>query len=534
MSKTAVYVAEWISRLVTASVMATTVLLGVPPAAHAASREHLFYPSYSPQYASALDIESVSMAFWGNNLLLSDTRHDLIFLNISGKSETVPIFQDKSLVSQEVLPGQAVVVAGNGHSAPLPEIKPGPASDYGILPLGMAVDKDVVFIADGNGTIDALNISKESRHIYVIPPIGNTGAIRGHVTRIIQRTGLNNRILGESAPLPLPSGCISVIAGGGSTRPGTTPIDAFAARISPVAIANDGNRIYIAGQTGRVYFLNEERHPVDVPVKENGKLRWVRVPTGMIVLVAGGGNKNTDVDLVPLSAVESEIAPTSIAVHNHHLLLGDSGDGVLEVNVMGDNQKLLPETAVGQNVSLEPGEIVSVTGSGNMMATRIPMAAKLVDIHPKSLVESASGILFLAEMDESSDAGKVEVLNAGSASYALPHGGAPHGLTRLLPGQVVVLVGNGGKTPPPGVTPDIPLHVGIVPVNIAFHNGLLAIADLNGSIDVVNLGGVNRQVHPLGQGNAVTLPRGRIISLMGSRSGNRAQGDIVPAVHSEP
>ena len=183
-----------------------------------ASREHLFYPSSSPQYASQLDIESVAMSFWGNNLLLSDTRHEVVFLNISGESMTVPVSGGKDLVNQVVLPGQAVVVAGNGHSAPLPEIRPGKAFHYGILPLGMAVDRDIVFIADGNGTIDALNVSMSPRHIYVIPPIGNTGALRGHVTRMIQRTGLNNRTLGEAAPLTLLSGRISVIAGGGETK----------------------------------------------------------------------------------------------------------------------------------------------------------------------------------------------------------------------------------------------------------------------------------------------------------------------------
>ncbi|MHB1730827.1 MAG: hypothetical protein ACYCVG_07735 [Leptospirillum sp.] len=497
-----------------------------------ASREHLFYPSSSPQYASQLDIESVAMAFWGNNLLLSDTRHEVIFLNISGESMTVPVSGGKDLVKQEVLPGQAVVVAGNGHSAPLPEIRPGKAFHYGILPLGMAVDKDIAFIADGNGTIDALNVSMDRRHVYVIPPIGNTGAIRGHVTRMIQRTGLNNRLLGEFAPLTLSSGQISVIAGGGNKRAGTKPIDAFSCRISPVAIANDGNRIYIVGQTGRVYFLNEARHVVDIPVKENGETRWVHVPTGMIVLVAGGGTKNTDVDLVPLSAVESEIAPTSIAVHHHHILLGDSGDGVLEVNVSGDHQQILKSDSQTSSHQLEPGEIVSVTGSGNQMADTKPMEARLVGIHPKSLVESASGILFLAEMDDASDAGKVEVLNAGSSSISIPEGGAPHGLSNLSPGQVIVLVGNGSKSPVPGIHPDIPTHVGIVPVTVAFHNGLLAIADLNGSIDVVNMGGINREVHPMGQGSSVILPRGRIISLMGARSGNRSKGDLAPDVPS--
>jgi hypothetical protein len=166
------------------------------------------------------------------------------------------------------------------------------------------------------------------------------------------------------------------------------------------------------------------------------------------------------------------------------------------------------------------------------MAETKPMDARRVDIHPKSLVESASGVLYLAEMDESSDAGKVEALNVGSADVSIPHGGAPHGVTRLSRGQVMVLVGNGSKTPLPGIHPDIPVHVGIVPVNVAYHNGLLAIADLNGSIDVVNIGGVNRVVHPMGQGSAVVLPRGRIISLMGARSGNRSKGDLVPDVHS--
>ncbi|MHB1286305.1 MAG: hypothetical protein ACYCYP_07055 [Leptospirales bacterium] len=494
------------------------------------SRSHLFYPSPIPQYANQLDIDTVSMGFFGENLLVSDSRHNVIFLNITG--QPFPLKKPGNDGVMMIEPGQAVVVAGNSHTSPLPEVVPHPATKVGMNPLGLTESDGVVFIADGNGTIDAVNLSPEVRNLYMIPPIGNTGALRGHFTRMLQRSGMSSGKLGLAAPLPLKPGELSVIAGGGSTLPGEKPVDAFSCRISPVAITADHGKIFIAGEAGRVYFLNESPVSVEVPVKHGIQTSWINVPTGMIMAVAGVGMDNSEIGTIPIPAVGSTLSPSAIAFHKHHLFVADSGGTIDEINIAHDHLQVAANAEDPNQVhSLDPGEVVAISGNGNDVAGEHPVPSAWVSIRPKSLTISNKGLLFLADLDHSMGAGRVLAMNVGRKQISLPFmadGSGERGIS-LAPGKIILIAGNSSRSPIVGTTPGDPRQVGIEPVQIAYHEGFLMIGDLLGTIDLVNMESNNRFVHPLDTHKTLSIPGGSIISLMGAGVGtDLGRGQEVP------
>ncbi len=494
------------------------------------SRSRLFYPSTTPQYANQLDVETVALGFLGKAVLLSEARHNIVVLNITGEPILLPSPDNPG--TSNLLPGQAVVVAGNSHTAPLPNILPVPASKVGLSALGLSNAGGLVFVADGNGTIDAINLSLTDQKVYEIPPLGNTGALRGHVTRMIQRSGLPSGKLGLAAPMLLKPGMLSVIAGGGEKLPGDLPVDAFACRISPVAITQDKGRIYVAGESGRIYFLNQSPSPVSVPVSHDGQMRWVKVPTGMIVAVAGLGEEKAEVDSVPRSALDVSLSPSSIAVHNHHLFLADSSGTIDEINISQDHLQVAVDARDPNQVhGLDPGEIVAISGNGNDVVGHHPEPAAWVSVRPKSLAISRKGLLFLADEDHSMGAGRILAMNVSRKPIFLPF---PSTLSNrravtLLPGRIVLVAGNSSRSPLVGTVPNDAREVGLDPAQVAYRRGVLTIGNLIGSIDMVNMRLRSVMVHPLDTRHTLLLPPGRIISLMGAGVGTAAgRGAEVP------
>ncbi len=520
-----------ISLLMLCQAVFLTALAGpVPTEVLADSRAHRFYPSTTPQYGNQLDIETVSIGFLQNTILVSDARHNIIVLNVTGQPVTLPDARNGGSIP--VQPGQAVVVAGNSHTAPLPNIVPAPAISVGLNALGMASSNGLVFVADGNGTVDAVNLSLTDQKIYEIPPLGNTGALRGHVTRMIQRSGLPSGKLGLAAPLTLKPGMLSVIAGGGDKLPGDSPVDAFSCHFSPVAIAEDHGRIYIAGELGRIYFLNESPSPVEIPVSHNGEARWLKVPTGMVVAVAGMGEEKAEVDGIPRSALDVNLSPTSIAVHHHHLFVADSGGTIDEINISRDHLQVAADARdPNQMHALDPGEIVAISGNGNDVVGHQPEPAAWVSIRPKSLAISRKGILFLADVDHSMGAGRVLAMNVSRKPVFLPFPSktSSRRAITLLPGRIVLVAGNSARSPVVGTVPNDAREVGLDPVQIAYRHGMLAIGNLVGSIDLVNMQPRSLMVHPLDTRHTLFLPGGRIISLMGAGVGTAGtRGEEVP------
>lgn len=494
------------------------------------SRSRLFYPSETPQYANQLDVETVALGSLGNAVLLADARHNIIVLNIMGEPILLPSPNNGGTIN--LLPGQAVVVAGNSHTSPLPTIVPAPAHVVGLSPLGLSSSKGLVFVADGNGTIDAINLSLSDRKIFEIPPLGNTGALRGHVTRMIQRSGLPSGKLGLAAPMLLHPGMLSVIAGGGDKLPGDKPVDAFACRISPVAVTQDKGRIYIAGESGRIYFLNQSPAPVRIPVSHDGQLRWVNVPTGMIVAVAGLGEEKSEVDGVPRSALDVSLSPTSIAVHHHHLFLADSSGTIDEINISQDHLQVAVDARDPNQIhSLDPGEIVAISGNGNDVVGQHSEPAAWVSIRPKSLAISRNGLLYLADEDHSMGAGRILAMNVSRQPVFLPFPStlSSRAAITLLPGRIVLVAGNSSRSPLVGTVPNDARDVGLDPAQVAYRRGMLTIGNLIGSIDLVNMRSKSVMVHPLDKHHTLLLPAGRIISLMGAGVGTAAgRGEEVP------
>ncbi|WP_036082093.1 MULTISPECIES: hypothetical protein [Leptospirillum] len=516
-------------RLVLAFFVAGVFFLGELSASRADSRSRLFYPSETPQYANQLDVETVALGFLGKAVLLSDARHNIIVLNITGEPILLPGADNGTI---NLLPGQAVVVAGNSHTSPLPSIVPSPAHQVGLSPLGLSSSEGLVFVADGNGTIDAINLSLSDRQIFEVPPLGNTGALRGHVTRMIQRSGLPSGKLGLAAPMLLKPGMLSVIAGGGDKQPGDTPVDAFSCRISPVAVTQDKGRIYIAGESGRIYFLNQSPSPVMIPVSHDGALRWVKVTTGMIIAVAGLGEEKAEVDGVPRSALDVSLSPTSIAVHNHHLFLADSNGTIDEINISQDHLQVAADARDPNQVhSLDPGEIVAISGNGNDVVGQHSEPAAWVSIRPKSLAISQKGLLYLADEDHSMGAGRILAMNVSRKPIFLPFPStlSSRAAITLLPGRIVLVAGNSGRSPLVGTVPNNSREVGLDPAQIAYRHGMLTIGNLIGSIDLVNMRAKSVLVHPLDRSHTLLLPAGRIISLMGAGVGTAAgRGAEVP------
>lgn len=503
--------------------LAALILAVSSGASLAASRVHRFYAGLTPQFANQLDIETVSIGFFEKDLVMSDTRHNLIYLNITHPSVSLPNPETKDGAPVILTLGQAVVVAGNSHTAPLPGVLPLPAATVGINPLGVVESNGLVFIADGAGTIDALNVSGRVRDLYEIPPLGNTGALRGRFTRMIQRTGIHARSLGLAAPLKLPPGMLSVIAGGGDRYPQDKPIDAFSCRLSPVAIANGGGgKLLIAGDTGRISLLNESPAPVKVPIVRNGKTDWVSVPTGMIVALAGLGNGTFEAGPIPRPAIDSTLSPTAIAVHQHHLFIADSGGTIDEINISNDHlQVAVDANDPTKERTLDPGEIVVVSGSGNRVAGEGTQPAAQISIRPKSLAISEDGLLYLADLDQSLGVGRVLAMNVSRrpVGFPLPSSGGSPRTVSLRPGYLMVIAGNSSNMPVVRTVPDNPMAVGIHPVQLAYKDGFLVIGDLLGTIDVLNVRNQGRSVHPLDTKKTVTLPGGGIISLMGAGVG---------------
>ncbi|EQD24071.1 MAG: hypothetical protein D084_Lepto4C00603G0002, partial [Leptospirillum sp. Group IV 'UBA BS'] len=221
------------SRHVGISVLISSLLLlSGPSPLHAESRSHRYYPSTSPQFASQLEIETVSLLFRNNNILVSDTRHNLIFMNASGLRETVPQVSDNGIRILPVESGQAVVVAGNTHTAPVPASVPHPALSVGIAPLSVAESGNIVYLADGSGRIDALNLTSQVQDLILIPDSRvriNAGA---HISKLLKRSPTMGKLLGMATTLPIEPGYLSAIAGGGTIPLGTRPIDGLRARIS--------------------------------------------------------------------------------------------------------------------------------------------------------------------------------------------------------------------------------------------------------------------------------------------------------------
>ena len=501
--------------------LALLLVILSPSSGFGGSRSHRYYPSTSPQYSSQLEIEAVSLLFRNNNILVSDTRHTIVFINVSGLSETVPQIEGSSL-SVGLSSGQAAVVAGNTHTAPLPPEVPVPALSVGLAPLSISESDGVLYIADGSGRIDALNLDNHTHDIIVIPDSKirlNAGA---HISKLLKRSPTLGKLLGMATTLPLDPGKISVIAGGGRIPPTTAPIDALRARISPIGVSSDAEGIYMVGETGHILYLNNTPTPHDIPVREGGSTRIVGVRPGEIFLVASRGEEH---DLRPgpdpVPAISATMNPTTIIASEGRIFTADQDGNIDMINLT--THPLTFPGAPGESAprTLEPGMVLRIAGGGTHFVGFTPLPALDAMIRPHSLTYDSRGFLYVGDIEETSQAGRVLAVNVSDKPLFLPL--MRHGAFRKLtvsPGEIVAIAGNSRRRPLATTTPTPAGDAGIEPIQLSYRNGLLAIGNLLGSVDLVNLTFRNRRAFPNDVHASLLLPPGTILSLMGNGFGS--------------
>jgi hypothetical protein len=504
-----------------AGALALFLIILSPSSGFGGSRSHRYYPSTSPQYSSQLEIESVSLLFRNNNILVSDTRHTIVFINVSGLSETVPQIEGSSL-SVSLSSGQAAVVAGNTHTAPLPPQGPVPALSVGIDPLSISETEGLLYIADGSGRIDALNLDTQTHDIIVIPDSKirlNAGA---HISKLLKRSPTIGKLLGMATTLPLDPGKISVIAGGGRIPPSTVPIDALRARISPIGLSSDTEGIYMVGETGHILYLNNTATPHEIPVREGRSTRIVSVRPGEIFLVASRGEEHdlrpgTD----PVPAISTTMNPTTIIASEGRIFTADQ-DGNIDMINLTTHPLTLPG-APGETPprTLEPGMVLRIAGGGTHFVGFTPLPALGAMIRPHSLTYDSRGFLYIGDIEETRQAGRVLAVNVTDKPLSLPL--MRHGAFRKLtvsPGEIVAIAGNSRRRPLATTSPTPAGDAGIEPIQLSYRNGLLAIGNLLGSVDLVNLTFRNRRAFPNDVHASLLLPPGTILSLMGNGFGS--------------
>ena len=496
------------------------------------SRSHRYYPSTSPQFASQLEIETVSLLFRNNNILVSDTRHTLIFMNASGLREIVPQASEGGRFQTiPVESGQAVVVAGNTHTAPVSTSVPGPALSAGLVPLSVAESGNLVYLADGSGRIEALNLTSEPQDVILIPDSRvriNAGA---HISKLLKRSPTMGKLLGMATTLPLEPGYLSAIAGGGTQSLGSQPIDGLRARISPIALSANHDGLFIAGETGHILYLNNTTGPRPVPVREGRSLRQVIVRPGQIFLAASRDDESDPrPGSDPVPALASTMNPITIVASGNRLFTADQGGEIFEINLSQAPLPLPDNDGDGQPRVLDPGMAIRIAGGGTHLVQGTPLPALQAMLRPRSLAYDPQGILYTGDIETTLEAGRVLAINVSDHPILLPV--MKHGTfrkVRLLPGKILSVAGNSRRQPVAPTEPTPAGDVGIEPVQLSYRNGLLAIGDLLGSIDLMNMTFRNRRAFPNDRQKSLILPPGTILSLMGNGFGSSEKpSDEVP------
>lgn len=507
------------------------LLLGLQSPASAGSRNHHYYPSTNPQFASQMEIETVSLLFRNNNILVSDTRQTMIFINASGLPETVPQVEPSGVHNVTVQSGQAVVVAGNTHTAPIPSSIPQPALTVGIAPLSIAELGDLLYIADGSGKIDALNLGSKTQDMIMIPDSRIRIDAGSHLTKILKRSPTMGKLLGMATTMPLDPGYLSAVAGGGTIALGNKPIDALRARISPIALSTNQDGLYIAGETGHLLFLNVTPIPRTFPVKVGKGVQHIIVRPGQIFLL-GSRDNETDPrpESDPVSALESTMTPVSLVAAGNRLFTADRGGEIFEIN-LSDSPIILSDTKNdGTARTLDPGMVVRIAGGGAHLVQGTPIFSVDSMLRPRSLAfDPTQGILYIGDIETTLEAGHILALNVSDHPVTLPI--MKRGEFRkvvLDPGKIMSVAGNSQRSPVTTPIPGGAGDVGLEPVQLSYRNGLLVVGDLLGSIDIINMTMRNRRAFPHDRQKSLILPPGTILSLMGNLRSVEKPTDEIP------
>ncbi|MGA2277527.1 MAG: chitobiase/beta-hexosaminidase C-terminal domain-containing protein [Terracidiphilus sp.] len=241
------------------------------------------------------------------------------------------------------------------------------------------------------------------------------------------------------------AGNISVIAGGGSTKPSATPITATSSKLNePYGVATDSS--------GNVYIADSG----------NYLLEKLNSATKQIVVIAGGGS--TQPSLIPEPSANASIYPTSVVVDN-------AGNAYITDGIRHTIFKL--DTA---------GKIGVIAGGGSTVPSTQAGSASSASISPSGLAVDATGNLYIVDSDNA----LIEKLYANAGAWYI---------------QVIA----GGGSTHPSTTPEPAFSAGLQsPGGIALDSfGNLYICDGQSEIEELSLATQQIVVIAGGQGETV-------------------------------
>jgi sugar lactone lactonase YvrE len=242
------------------------------------------------------------------------------------------------------------------------------------------------------------------------PGLRSASLIVNNGSAVVGTAGLYGTGLGPV--LTQSPGSVSVIAGGGSTVPGTTataPLSTLVANPLGEAVDGAGNLYVVSGTNG------------------HGMVNEISATNGQITLVAGAGA--TVPTTTPMPATSASITPYGIAVDGAgNLYIADYGNGLVE------------------EVDATTHQIVAIAGnnSGNGASTT-PEPALTAAIYPFGVAVDTTGNIYILDRDGEYGDGTVDKIPAGT-------------------GQIVVVAGAGFSQ----ASPQSPLTFGFYqPTNVA-------------------------------------------------------------------
>src|SRR5579875_3210199 len=382
-------------------------------------------------------------------------------------------------------PSGNLVVADTGNSL-VEVVAESPTNPGYLLPAGTTWTPGDVYLLAGGGSQAPSAAGTVASATRLAAPGALAVDAAGDV--LVADTGDHEvEVLAESATNPgylVPGGAwvrgeLYVVAGGGSTALGATPVVATAARlVAPAGLAIDasGDVVISDGGTNLVSVLALGASEPGYPVAGGS---WT---PGDLYLLAGSGAATPTLAGAPARSVALS-HPEGVAVDPAgDVLVADTDDGAIEVLAVSAAD---PGYVLGSGATWTPGDLYVLAGAGSSAPSPggSPAAATLLNL-PQGVGVDPEGDVLVADTDD----GAIEVLavSAADPGYVLGSGAT------WTPGDLYVLAGAGSSAPSPGGSPaaatllNLPQGVGVDP------EGDVLVADTDdGAIEVLAVSAAN-------------------------------------------
>ncbi|HLI16125.1 MAG TPA: fibronectin type III domain-containing protein [Acidimicrobiales bacterium] len=343
-------------------------------------------------------------------------------------------------------PSGNLVVADTGNSL-VEVVAESPTNPGYLLPAGTTWTPGDVYLLAGGGSQAPSAAGTVASATRLAAPGALAVDAAGDV--LVADTGDHEvEVLAESATNPgylVPGGAwvrgeLYVVAGGGSTALGATPVVATAARlVAPAGLAIDasGDVVISDGGTNLVSVLALGASDPGYPVAGGS---WT---PGDLYLLAGSGAATPTLAGAPARSVALS-HPEGVAVDPAgDVLVADTDDGAIEVLAVSAAD---PGYVLGSGATWTPGDLYVLAGAGSSAPSPggSPAAATLLNL-PQGVGVDPEGDVLVADTDD----GEIEVLavSAANPGYVLGPGAT------WTPGECYVVVGGGSAAPSPAGSP---------------------------------------------------------------------------------